>query len=239
MKEKLIEKLLKEQTTPEEEHLIAQMLHRKGHEETDLWLAEDETATYDRLVAKRPSRRRTVRWAVAAVLTVFIAAGAIVLWPHDESPAGGDTIAAHRTEVKTAVGQDAKPAAGQEAESAVGQEAKTAVVQEPAATVIHAPAVAQQAGATRAKSGATRVKARATHSPKAANTTDSLQYYIARLEQELAQVTDSSYTAKAEQIIRADARLQRLVRRIMAGEIERNGQPVEAMANNEGKEDLP
>ena len=216
MKEKLIEKLLKEQTTPEEEHLIAQMLHRKGHEETDLWLAEDETETYDRLVAKRHSRRRTVRWAVAAVLTVFIAAGAIVLWPHDESPAGGDTIAVHRTEAKTAVGQDAK----------------TAVVPEPAATVTHAPVVAQQ-------SGATRVKARATHSPKAANTTDSLQYYIARLEQELAQVTDSGYTAKAEQIIRADARLQRLVRRIMAGEIERNGQPVEAMINNGGKEDLP
>lgn len=224
MKEKLIEKLLKEQTTPEEEHLIAQMLHRKGHEETDLWLAEDETATYDRLVAKRHSRRRTVRWAVAAVLTVFIAAGAIVLWPHDERPAGGETIAAHETKAKPTVAPEANPA--------VGPEANPAVVPEPAAPVTHAPVVAQQ-------SGATRVKARATHSPKAANTTDSLQYYIARLEQELAQVTDSSYTAKAEQIIRADARLQRLVRRIMAGEIERNGQPVEAMVNNEGKEDLP
>ena len=208
MKEKLIEKLLKEQTTPEEEHLIAQMLHWKGHEEIDLWLAEDETETYDRLVAKRHSRRRTIRWAVAAVLTVFIAAGAIVLWPHGESPAGGDTIAAHETK------------------------AESAVAPEPAVPVTHAPAVAQQ-------SGATRVKARATHSPKAVNTTDSLQYYIARLELELAQVTDSGYTAKAEQIIRADARLQRLVRRIMAGEIERNGQPVEAMVNNEGKEDLP
>lgn len=224
MKEKLIEKLLKEQTTPEEEHLIAQMLHRKGHEETDLWLAEDETATYDRLVAKRHSRRRTVRWAVAAVLTAFIAAGAIVLWPHDERPAGGETIAAHETKAKPTVAPEANPA--------VGPEANPAVVPEPAAPVTHAPAVAQQ-------SGATRVKARATHSPKAANTTDSLQYYIARLEQELAQVTDSGYTAKAEQIIRADARLQRLVRRIMAGEIERNGQPVEAMVNNEGKEDLP
>jgi len=232
MKEKLIEKLLKEQTTPEEEHLIAQMLHRKGHEETDLWLAEDETETYDRLVAKRHSRRRTVRWAVAAVLTVFIAAGAIVLWPHDESPAGGDTIAAHETKAKTAVGPEAKPTVAPEATPAAGQEAKTAVVPEPAAPVTHAPAVAQQ-------SGATRVKARGAHLPKAVNTTDSLQYYIARLEQELAQVTDSSYTAKAEQIIRADARLQRLVRRIMAGEIERNGQPVEAMVNNEGKEDLP
>ena len=168
-----------------------------------------------------------------------MAAGAIVLWPHGESPAGGDTIAVHRTEAKPAAAQEAKPTVGPEAKPAVAQEAKPAVVPEPAAPVTHAPVVAQQSGATRVKSGATRAKARATHSPKAVNTTDSLQYYIARLEQELAQVTDSGYTAKAEQIIRADARLQRLVRRIMAGEIERNGQPVEAMVNNEGKEDLP
>ena len=82
MKEKLIEKLLKEQTTPEEEHLIAQMLHQKGQEDTDLWLVEDETETYDRLVTQRHSHRQMVRWAVAAVLTVIVAAGAIVLWPH-------------------------------------------------------------------------------------------------------------------------------------------------------------
>ena len=202
MKEKLIEKLLKEQTTPEEEHLIAQMLHQKGQEDTDLWLVEDETETYDRLVTQRHSHRQMVRWAVAAVLTVIVAAGAIVLWPHHEGTADRDTIAVHKTK------------------------------EEPAAPVTPAPVVTQ-------KSAPTRVKAKAMPTPKAVNTADSLQYYITRLEQELAHVTDSTYTAKAEQIIRADARLQRLVRRIMVGEIERNGQPVEAMVNNEGKEDLP
>jgi len=78
-----------------------------------------------------------------------------------------------------------------------------------------------------------------TSAAKVANTADSLQIYIERLEQELAQVSDSTYTEKAEQIIRADARLQRLVQRIMIGEIVKHSQTVEAMTTNETTEELP
>ena len=49
MKKDLIEKLLNEQTTPEEEHLIAKMLQQE--EDMELWLIEDETAVYDHIVA--------------------------------------------------------------------------------------------------------------------------------------------------------------------------------------------
>ena len=42
MKKELIDKLLNEQTTPEEEHLIAQELRQK--EDIERWLIEDETA---------------------------------------------------------------------------------------------------------------------------------------------------------------------------------------------------
>lgn len=71
------------------------------------------------------------------------------------------------------------------------------------------------------------------------STADSLQYYIARLEKELEQVADSNYSAKAEEIIRADVRMQRLVQRIMIGEIEKSGQPVETLLDNQGKEEQP
>ena len=56
MKKNLIEKLLNEQTTPEEEHLIAKMLQQE--EDMESWLIEDETAVYDHIVAKRQARRR-------------------------------------------------------------------------------------------------------------------------------------------------------------------------------------
>ena len=55
MKE-LIDKLLRDQATAEEEQLIAQMLRKE--EDIDHWLAEDETAEYDRIVNKRQAQRR-------------------------------------------------------------------------------------------------------------------------------------------------------------------------------------
>lgn len=74
----LIDKLLNEQTTPEEEHLIAQELRQE--EDIDRWLIEDETAEYDRIVSRRHSNQRWLRWAAVATLLVVIAAGAKVLY---------------------------------------------------------------------------------------------------------------------------------------------------------------
>lgn len=78
MKKDLIDKLLNEQTTPEEEHLIAQELRQE--EDIDRWLTEDETAEYDRIVSQRHSIQRWLRWAAIATLLVVIAAGAKVMY---------------------------------------------------------------------------------------------------------------------------------------------------------------
>ena len=69
------------------------------------------------------------------------------------------------------------------------------------------------------------------------STTDSLQYYIASLEKELENVNESTYTAKAEEVLRADARLQRLVQRIMMGELTKDNVPAEAMNTNKTMEE--
>lgn len=74
----LIDKLLNEQTTPEEEHLIAQELRQE--EDIERWLIEDETAEYDRIVSRRHSNQRWLRWAAVATLLVVIAAGAKVIY---------------------------------------------------------------------------------------------------------------------------------------------------------------
>ena len=72
-----------------------------------------------------------------------------------------------------------------------------------------------------------------------ASTTDSLQYYIARLEKELENVNESTYTTKAEEVLRADARLQKLVQRIMMGELTKANMPSEALNNNKTTEEQP
>ena len=78
MKKDLIERLLNEQTTPDEEHLVAQMLQQG--EDMEQWLTEDETAEYDRIVSQRRAKRRQLRWAIAAVIVALIVVGTIVLF---------------------------------------------------------------------------------------------------------------------------------------------------------------
>jgi hypothetical protein len=203
MKKELIDKLLNEQTTPEEEHLIAQELRQK--EDIERWLTEDKTAEYDSIVAKRQARRRYLRWTIAATIAIVLAIGATVLWPKQK---------------------------------AISLVATTNAIQkpQPIPTAQDTVLVAQQFPIPKQKRSHTIKHQQVS---KQVSTIDSLQYYIVRLEHELENVSDSTYTAKAEQVIRADARLQKLVQRIMIGELTKDDVQEEAMNINKATEEQP
>ena len=199
MKNDLREKLLNEQTTPEEEHLVAKMLQQE--EDMDSWLAEDETGEYDHIVSQRRAKRRVVRWAIAAAIAILLVAGAVILWPQQTSEPQVATV------IPVSKPNDVKehPMLSQKE------------FQQPASKKV------------KAKSAKRRQ----------ASTTDSLQYYIARLEKELENVNESTYAVKAEEVLRADARLQKLVQRIMMGELTKDDVPAEAMNTNQTMEEQP
>ena len=203
MKKELIDKLLNEQTTPEEEHLIAQELRQE--EDIERWLIEDETALYDSIVAKRQAKRRYLRWAIAAVIIALVISGATILWPQQAS------------------------------ETQVAKTTNAILNDKPNDTTKQQPLLPsteiQQAVPQKAKVKA--VKRRQT------SATDSLNYYIARLEKELENVNESTYTTKADEVLRADARLQKLVQRIMIGELTKDNVPAEAMNINKATEEQP
>lgn len=210
MKKDLIERLLNEQTTPEEEHLVAQMLQQE--EDMDSWLAEDETAEYDRIVNERRAKHHFLRWAIAAIIVLLVAAGGFVLWPREQA---SDVVAEQKTkEIIEPVIREAEP---------VVRNMEPSV-----ATASPKPAVSPKGIAKRVK-----------QQQQKANTTDSLQYYIARLEKELENVNESTYTAKAEEVLRADARLQKLVQRIMMGELTKDDVSAEALNANQTMEEQP
>ena len=210
MNKVLIDKLLNEQSTPEEEHLVAKMLQQE--EAMDRWLTEDETEKYDRIVSQRRARRRVLRWAVAAVAVVLVAAGAAMLWPGEQA---SNAVAEQKAEeVTEPMIHDAEPVVAD-------GEASVAVI------APSSPAVSPK-----------KVSKRVNQETKA-TTTDSLQYYIARLEKELENVNESTYAAKAEEVLRADARLQKLVQRIMMGELTKDDVPAEAMNTNQTMEEQP
>ena len=199
----LIDKLLNDQTTSEEERLIAQEL-RQG-EDIDRWLTEDETAEYDRIVSNRQRKHRYLRWAVAAMVAIVLAAGAAVLWPKQETM----PLVATSNAI-----QEPKPIP-------TTQDTVIVVQQLPIAKPNRNHSVKRQ------------------QVIKQASTVDSLQYYIARLEHELENVNESTYTAKAEEVLRADARLQKLVQRIMIGELTKDDVQEEAMNINQITEEQP
>jgi uncharacterized membrane protein YvbJ len=203
MKKELIDKLLNEQTTPEEEHLIAQELRQE--EDIERWLIEDETAVYDHIVAKRKAKRRYLRWAIAAVIVALVISGATILWPQQAS------------------------------ETQVAKTTNAILNDKPNDTTKQQPLLSsteiQQAVPQKAKVKA--VKRRQT------SVTDSLNYYIARLEKELENVNESTYTTKADEVLRADARLQKLVQRIMIGELTKDNVPAEALNTNKTMEEQP
>ena len=203
MMKDLIDKLLNEQTTPEEEHLIAQKLRQK--EDIERWLIEDETALYDSIVAKRQAKHRYLRWTIAATIAIVLAIGAAVLWPKQEAMSLVATTNAIQKPQPIPTAQD---------------------------TVL----VAQQFPIPKQKRSHTIKHQQVS---KQVSTIDSLQYYIVRLEHELENVSDSTYTAKAEQVIRADARLQKLVQRIMIGELTKDDVQEEAMNINKTTEEQP
>ena len=202
MKKELIDKLLNEQTTPEEEHLIAQELRQK--EDIERWLIEDETALYDSIVAKRQAKRRYLRWAIAAVIVTLLISGATLLWPQQASD---PQMATTSNVILNNQPNDTK--------------------QQP----LLPPTEIQQPVPPKAKKKA--VKRRQT------SATDSLNYYIARLEKELENVNESTYTTKADEVLRADARLQKLVQRIMIGELTKDNVPAEALNTNKTMEEQP
>ena len=66
----------------------------------------------------------------------------------------------------------------------------------------------------------------ATHNtPTAVATTDSLDYYIDKIERELAQVDESLYIERMNKVIRADERLQRMVNSYILHTLDKEGRP--------------
>ena len=72
-----------------------------------------------------------------------------------------------------------------------------------------------------------------------AATTDSLDYYIDKIERELAQVDESLYIERMNKVIRADERLQRMVNSYILHTLDKDGRPqtAENMYNVKSEQD--
>ena len=189
----------------------------------DQWLAEDLTAEYDSIVAQRPStaqqphpiRRSLVFWLSMAASIVLLIGVAVWQWPGKEQTNQSIVKIEKKVPVTIEVASPSIPSPSE-------------VAEKPKKEKILRKGCSERKPSPDSNLMATNTAETETVSASAASS-DSLDYYLARLEKSLDEIDDSLYQERAEQIIRADVRLQRLVKRIYMDDIERQRQRQHAM----------
>ena len=189
---------------------LRQALQRRNEAAERMTLSEDFT---DRLMRRleptpnpspREGRTKTLRWmATAACLLIIIGVG-LKLLPKEE-PAITQPVVVKKTEkplpqpLPNREGRTKSLPSRGRLEGAV---AKSKVVsQHPTRTEV------------------------AQKTPTAIPATDSLDYYIDKIERELAQVDESLYIERMNKVIRADERLQRMVNSYILHTLDKEGRP--------------
>lgn len=172
----------------------------------DRWLAEDETDEYERIVSSHRKRRVTLWLSMAAMVTLLIGVGWWLIPMKQESDST-------QLVVKKMDSPKSHPIVAKETPPIQKQEPINEIPTQKSSLY----RVKNHESLPKTEIVMNETKAKEQHEVNV----DSLEYYIARLEKNLDEVGDSVYMECAEQVIRADVRLQRLVRKIYMNEIDK------------------
>ena len=207
---------------------LRQALQRRNENSERMTLPEDFA---DRLMQRieqkeeKPKHRRT--WLYAAIGAVAASILLLLTFHYTQNAANPEkgTVIAERTEQQK---RPSKP----ETSRPDGQDQSQQTEQQnnPASTLEEAltPMMAQEKpGAVKPTAVSQRPNAASTIQKTSTNisTTDSLDYYIDKIERELAQVDESLYIEKMNKVIRADERLQRMVSSYILHNLDKEGRP--------------
>ena len=230
--EQLIDRFLAGETSLEEEHQLHQLLQgedmtdeqntirkmlgmSKLEYSTDKWMTEDETYVYDRIIRHRRQRRLFMRWAAAAVFAgIIFIIGIRFGYDHKQenlSPScktGTSCVPSKRT-TENPLTVSVKEKKGEN--STLYPEHRIIKRQMTCSTDIKMESQlipVESCGST--------------------GNTDSLAFYLSCIERELDGVKDSVCAVHAKQILKIDTRVQRIVNKIISGEINAKDLPMEA-----------
>ena len=190
---------------------LRQALQRRNEAAERMTLPEDFTdRLMERLEKPTPTLPKGGRtksfpyWgrlvAAAACLLIIIGVG-LKLLPKEE-PAKNQTVVVKKTEQK-----GSEPKAIEKEPIQMAKEEKAVVAK---TTMVN----------KRSKASVSESKTSTTVA-----TTDSLDYYIDKIERELAQVDESLYIERMNKVIRADERLQRMVNSYILHTLDKEGRP--------------
>ena len=162
-------------------------------------------------ITPKPVRRARYAYIAALAAAACIAIAVLMVWPKEDGlQSDGSELVVRKEYI---------PSPSPKTE------------QDSVSRVLPAKAVVRQAKRTDRQLVAQRNK-------PAASSADSLDYYINKIERELAQVDDSLYIERIHRVMHADERLQRIVNNYILNELHKDAQPHQAaIINNETTDD--
>ena len=198
---------------------LREALHRREARRAKMEVPADFCDNIMQEIAPKPARKARYAYIAALAAAACIALAVMLTWPKDgeQKYYGGDCTGTLRTSVhQLTVRKEQTPSP-----LPVDKQGTTS-------RVLPAKAAVRQAR---------RTDRQLVVQQNAATAADSLDYYISKIERELAQVDDSLYIERIHRVMHADERLQRIVNSYILNELHKDAQPHQATINNNVKTD--
>lgn len=204
---------------------IREALRRREARRTKPEVPADFMANVMQEIAPKPARKARYAYLTALAAAACIVFAVLMIWPtEDKQKPDESTLLVQSSRTHSPKPSDSQSealrikASVHEAVNNIGTESRAL----PAKRAVH-----QQQ----------RTDIKLVAQQNTAPATDSLDYYISKIEHELARVDDSLYIERIHRVMHADERLQRIVNNYILNELHRDEKSSEASNINNVKTD--
>ena len=199
---------------------LREALRRREARRTKPEVPADFMANVMQEIAPKPARKARYAYIAALAAAACIVFAVLMIWPTEGKQKPDEStllVRSHRTHSPKPSDSQSEAvgikACVHEAVNNIGTESRVL----PAKVAVH----------QRKKTDIKLVE-----EPNTAPATDSLDYYISKIEHELAHVDDSLYIERIHRVMHADERLQRIVNNYILNELHKDAQPHQATIIN-------
>ena len=202
---------------------IREALRRREARRTKPEVPADFMANVMQEIVPKPARKPRYAYIAALAAAACIVFAVLIVWPtEDKQKSDGSTLLVRQELTTSPKSSDCKS-------EAVGLKASTKE------TINNVDSESRVLPAKVAVHQAKRTDRELVEQRTTASASDSLDYYINKIERELAQVDDSLYIERIHRVMHADERLQRIVNNYILNELHRDGKSSEASNINNVK----
>ena len=202
---------------------IREALRRREARRTKPEVPADFMANVMQEIVPKPARKPRYAYIAALAAAACIVFAVLIVWPtEDKQKSDGSTLLVRQERTTSPKSSDCES-------EAVGLKTSTKE------TINNVDSESRVLPAKVAVHQAKRTDRELVEQRTTASASDSLDYYINKIERELAQVDDSLYIERIHRVMHADERLQRIVNNYILNELHRDGKSSEASNINNVK----